>query len=271
MVIHAASKAGKSTLTSTAPSPILVLDAEGSWRFIRQRGFKSDIPLRVVQWKNTATPPPVYDGTWDVCHTPIRVWKDLTNIYAWITQRPHSFKSVIFDSVTECQRKLKKNLFGTDQMRIQDWGTLLTMMDNLIRDFRDIVEIPGSPLQVVIFNAETRVNQRGIYAPFMQGQIADALPYWVDVCGYLFPDYVTDANGQATQRIQKLLIGPHPQYLTGERVQGLLPDVIINPNITDMFNAVYNDHDHSIYPQTAPMENAPPLVIPTPTIESTTD
>ena len=39
VLIHAAAKVGKSTLSSTAPPPILVLDVEGSWKFIREAGF----------------------------------------------------------------------------------------------------------------------------------------------------------------------------------------------------------------------------------------
>lgn len=56
----------------------------------------------------------------------------------------------------------------------------------------------------------------------MQGQISVSLPYWVDIAGFLYPDWELDANGQPTKEVRRLWIGPHPQYLCGERVQGLL-------------------------------------------------
>ena len=67
ILVHGASKTGKSTLTSTAPLPICVLDAEGGWRFISEAGFQSGKPLRRIPWDpNKTVQPPRYDGTWDV-------------------------------------------------------------------------------------------------------------------------------------------------------------------------------------------------------------
>lgn len=245
ILVHAPAKVGKSTLSSTAPLPLCVLDAEGSWKFIREQGFKSGKPLRRIQWDPTSGPPPRHDGTWDVCYVTTRRWQDLTNAYMWLNQAPHDFQSLIVDSISEAQRKLKNNLVGTEQMKIQDWGTLLTHMDKLIREFRDLVDVPNTTLRVVMFVAETR-QDKGKWRPYMQGQISVSLPYWTDIVGYLFPDTETDENGQSVRRVQKLLIGPHPEFETGERVQGRLPDIITNPNITDMLAAVYNGHgEHS--------------------------
>jgi hypothetical protein len=241
LLIHAAAKVGKSTLTSTAPPPILVLDAEGSWKFIKTAGFKSDIPLRKITW-DPRVAPPRHDSTWDVCHVAINKWTDLTMVYQWLTQAPHDFVSLVLDSISEAQRKLKENISGTDQMKIQDWGTLLTHMDKLIRNFRDLTNIPGTTLRCVVFVSETRL-ENGKWRPYMQGQISVSLPYWVDICSYLYPDNETDENGQNTQRIQKLLIAPREGFETGERVQGRLPDIVTNPNITEMLTAVYaNGH-----------------------------
>lgn len=35
MLVHANSKIGKTTLAATAPLPLVVLDAEGGWKWIR--------------------------------------------------------------------------------------------------------------------------------------------------------------------------------------------------------------------------------------------
>jgi hypothetical protein len=244
ILVHAAAKVGKSTLSSTAPPPILVLDAEGSWKFIKTAGFQTAKPLRKIEW-DPRVAPPRHDGTWDVCHVAINKWTDLTMVYSWLTQAQHDFVSLVIDSISEAQRKLKENLVGTEQMKIQDWGSLLTHMDKLIRNFRDLPSMPNTTLRCVVFIAETR-QENTKWRPYMQGQISISLPYWVDICSYLYPDQeaATDENGQSTTRVQRLLIAPREGFETGERVQGRLPDIITNPNIADMLTAVYaNGHN----------------------------
>lgn len=243
LLIHGASKAGKSTLSSTAPPPICVLDAEGGWRFIKSAGFQSKIPLRKTTWDpDRDLQPPRYDGTWDVCVVSVQRWQTLTNAYIGLTQAPHDFRSLIFDSITEGQRRLKQNLVGTDQMRIQDWGTLLTHMDKLIRDMRDLVLLPNTPFRVIMFIAETAMKD-GKWRPQMQGQIGNSLPYWMDIVGYLSREYELGPNGQNTNSIVKMLIGQGivPTIEAGERVQGMLGDVITSPNITTMLTTLFGE------------------------------
>lgn len=242
-LIHAPAKVGKSTLSTTAPPPILVLDAEGGWRFVKQAGYKSGIPLRKIEWDPLQGPPPRHDGTWDFCHVMIREWRTLTQAYMWLTHTgEHDFKSVIFDSITEGQRKLKKQLRGMEQMRIQDWGDLLTHMDTLVRDMRDLTLLPApNPIQFVMFIAETEMKD-GAWRPAMQGQIGRALPYWVDICGYLYSEEVKDAQGAGTGNMQrKLLIGQGivPTITAGERVQGALPPIVPDPHIARMMEAIF--------------------------------
>lgn len=214
ILIHAASKLGKSTLSGTAPKPILVLDAEGSWRFIA---------VRKIYWDPQVGPPPEYDGTWDACIVTVSRWETVEQVYMWITQYQTPFVSVVIDSITELQRRLKQNLVGTEAMKISDWGVLLAKMDDKIRGFRDLTLIPQLTTRCVVFVAETRQRHSDDkWIPYLQGQITISLPYLVDICGYLYPDYEHDANGQPTQEIRKLWISPHPQYEAGERVQGRL-------------------------------------------------
>ena len=247
-MVHAASKTGKSTLSSTAPLPMCVLDAEGGWRFITEAGFKSGVPLRKKMWNPQHEGPPRYDGTWDVAVVSVSEWQNLTNAYRWLLTAPHDFRSLTFDSITEAQRRLKKSLVGTEQMKIQHWGQLLTQMDDLIRGMRDLVLMPGTPLQVVMFIAETAMRD-GKWRPHMQGQIRDALPYFMDIVGYLYRE-VTDVvggNGQPTgekQKTMKMLIGQDvaPNIEAGERVQGKLGDIIIEPNITQMLVDIFGAH-----------------------------
>lgn len=229
-LIHAYSKTGKTTLAATAPAPILAMDAEGGWKFIN---------MRMIGWDPNATPPPEYDGTWDVCVVNIRDWRTVTRTYDWLMQAEHQFQSLVVDSITEIQRRCKTNLKGTAALQIQDWGTLLSEMDAMIRGLRDLTLHPTHPLRVVVFIAESR-QLNGKWRPSMQGQIVDALPYWCDIVGYLFIEQGMDVNGQATVPRRRLLISQSQLFEAGERVQGRLGGVVDDPNITSMYMQIFN-------------------------------
>lgn len=232
ILIHGDSKVGKTTLAATSPVPILALDAEGGWKFLQ---------VRRVDWDPALTPPPAYDGTWDVCHVTIRSWQTILQVYQWLASGQHTFRSLVLDSITEMQRRLMTNLVGSEQMKRDDWGKLLREMDKVIRDMRDLTSHPTNPLQVVVFVSESRANKEGTKkVPTMQGQIVDSLPYWVDICGYLSVENVVDANGQFTgQQARRLLTRKNENFEAGERVQGRLPMYVDYPNITQMLIDVY--------------------------------
>lgn len=249
-LIHAASKTGKTTLGTTAPRPLLILDAEGGSKFITQAGFKSGDYVTKTYWNPHTGPPPRYDGTWDVCVVHIQRWETIVNVYNYLARGEHDFVSLLFDSITEAQRRLKTNIKGTEAMRIQDWGVLLMEMDALIRNMRDLVNMPNTTLRVVMFIAETK-QKDGKWRPYLQGQLGDSLPYFMDVVGYLYQEQEQDANGQPTVKITKLLVAQHPQFEAGERVQGALGDVIRNPNITGMMKTIFGEHTITATPPAA--------------------
>lgn len=230
MLVHADAKVGKTTLAATSPSPILALDAEGGWKFL---------PIRKAYWDPMREAPPMHDGTWDVCIVMVRDWATVTMVFQWLYSGQHNFRSLVIDSISEIQRRCKSNLVGTESMQMQDWGLLLVQMDAIIRGFRDLTLHPTNPVQVVVFVAETRQDQNGKWKPYMQGQIHIALPYWMDVVGYLYVENIVDVNGQHTGAVRRLLVTPHQQFEAGERVQGRLGAVVDNPNVTQMLMQVY--------------------------------
>lgn len=247
LLVHAGAKIGKSTLTGTAPKPVLVLDAEGSWRFI---------PVRKVYWDPTTGMPPPYDGTWDACIVTVRTWETVELVFKYVSQYILPFVSIVVDSITEIQRRCKANLVGNEQMKIADWGMLLNRMDATIRGFRDLALVPNLAVRCVVFVAETRQGNSGKWIPYMQGQIAVSLPYWVDICGYMYPDWETDTNGQSQREVRRLWISPHPQYEAGERVQGRLGGVITveKPDFNTSGNdiATWMDIVFGMLPERAP-------------------
>ncbi len=244
VLVHAASKVGKTTLGATSPFPICDLDAEGGSKFLPGSETLMAIlgrPLRLIYW-DPMQPPPTWDGTWDVAVVRVHNWQVVQKAYGWLVTGRHQFQTIMIDSISEIQRRAKNELMGTEQMKIQNWGELLTVMDNIIRGFRDFTNDPYNPIRVALFISETRENQKGKFIPYMQGQISIALPYWMDIVGYLYVDQTQtiDAVGQAvTVPVRRLLVAPHPMFEAGERVQGLVGPVIDNPNISTILERVY--------------------------------
>lgn len=240
LLVHGASKVGKSSLAATAPAPILALDAEGSWNFI---------PARKRYWNPLAEPPPVPDGTWDVCLVAVHNWATVQMVYQWIAYTQTWFTTLVVDSISEIQRKCRANLKGSEAMQQQDWGKLLIDMDTIIRGFRDLYLIPGGSIRCIVFIAETAQRKDGKWSANMQGAMRDLLPYLVDINGAMFAEYVVDANGQYTQDARRLWIGPgHPVLDAGERVQGRLPYLLevprppygqVGTTVTDWIRHVY--------------------------------
>ena len=227
MLIHGPSKSGKSYLADTTPGPRLVLDAEGgaSTRFT---------PSNKIVWEPLRDAPPVDDGTWETCVVYVRSFQDVQRTYEWLNSGKHPFKSVIIDSLSETQQRCIDAIVGTEQMKTQDWGELLRKMSALVRSYRDLIIHPINPLLSIIFIAMTR-NVDGTSRPYVQGQLANTLPYYVDVCGYLWSELNSD-TGEVNRR---LLCVPHNAFEAGDRT-GKLGNVVDNPNITSMLELIYS-------------------------------
>jgi hypothetical protein len=231
-LIHGPSKSGKSSLSFTGPFPLCALDAEGSTKFIKTAGFGAEKKIKKITWNPLRESAPRYDGTWDVAVVNVPDWITMKTAKDRLQVEPHDFQSLSLDSVTEIQRKCKANMGKVTSMQQQDWGILLNEMDLLIRGFRDLLLLDNS-LRAVTFIAET-VYKNDRWVPNMQGAIATSMPYWVDICGYM--NQSVDETGKYQTN---LLVKNHPKYEAGERVQGRLPDVIANPNLSDILAAIY--------------------------------
>lgn len=228
VLVHGPAKQGKSRLGNTGPAPRLIIDSEAGSRFV---------PVPKRWWDPNREPPPQPDGTWESCLVAVNEFSQVSRARQWLMSGQHPFASVTLDSVSEIQQRCVDQLVGTDQMKTQDWGALLRMVSDEIRKFRDLVQHPFKPLWTVCFICQTR--ERGSHSkwqPLVQGQLADVLPYIPDVCGYLFANPPMDAVG--TWPGNRLLVGPHPDFVTGERVNGCLGYIVDQPNLTTMLQTV---------------------------------
>lgn len=229
-VVHGGAKVGKTTFSVTAPKPLLLLDAEGGTKFL---------PLRKTFWDPQTSPPPVCDGSWDACVVSVNQWETLAYVEQWMRAGQHCFASMTVDSLSEIQRRCKRSLVGSEDMQQQHWGRLLTKIDDLVTELRDLTEHPTNPMSAVCFVTETKKKDEK-WRPYLQGQMADSLPYKVDVFGYLFVADLADPIDPAIVHKQRqLLVGPDPNIEAGERVQGRLGHIVVEPNLCTMLDTVY--------------------------------
>lgn len=233
IVVHADTKVGKSTFSWTSPKPILLLDSEASYRFYPHRD-------RLVFWDPMRDAPPVYDGTWDMCVVIVREYSIMERAYAWLNSGQHHFRSVVIDSISELQKKCKDDLRGVgEDMDQRKWGALLDRMEWLMRNMRDLTEHPTNPIEAVVITSMT--SQRdGKWRPYVQGQLATTMPYFLDIIGYMFVQEMPNPDPtQPGTKMRRLLVSSHPQFEAGERVQGRLPDVVDNPTVGGILDAVF--------------------------------
>ncbi len=203
-----------SHLGDTTPGPRVVLDAEAGSRFT---------PSKKVIW-NPADPPPAPDSTWTTAIVPVHEFRDVQAVYQWLNSGKHPFRSCVLDSISEIQQRIVDSIAGTNQLKQQDWGTLLRTSSDLVRKFRDLVTNKVKPLDAVIYLGMAKQRNDGVWIPYVQGSLATVLPYYSDVCAYL--DIVPLEDGTMQRR---LFIGPLQGYETGERVGGRLGSYIDIP------------------------------------------
>jgi hypothetical protein len=205
-LVYGFAKAGKSSLADSGPVPRLILDIEGTsfWT-----------PSRKIYWQPEYEPVPRPDGSWDTCVVLAREARTIHATYRILASGQHPFKSASVDSITEFQQRIIDERVGYEKIQRDDWGVLLRQVSWATRQWRDLVTHPTAPLWTLTFVAGTHLDGKTAkWRPLVQGQVGDFLPYYVDVLGYL---------GAMPDQSRHLLIGPHPQYETGERVGGRLP------------------------------------------------
>lgn len=233
ILVHADTKTGKSTFGNTAPQPRLIIDAEMASRFL---------PGTKVFWDPIREAPPIHDGSWETCVVTIREYGTMIRVMEWLESGQHPFESVVIDSISEIQKRLKDQVSaGTGDMKQQQWGELLTHMEALIRRLRDLTEHPTKPLTAVIITAMTELRD-GKWRPYVQGALRITLPYFIDIVGYMFTQSVQPADpSQSPYEIRRMLTRPHVQFEAGERVQGRVPQYIDGDamNVERILDAVF--------------------------------
>lgn len=216
ILVHGASKSGKSSFSVTCPTPRLYLDVESAGRFLA---------IKAVSWDPAREAPPVEDGTWDTAVVATRDWGTVERAYQWLASGQHPFKSVIIDSVSELQQRFIESKSGRNQPTMQDWGAVFRVVSGLVRDIRDLTMHQTKPLECVVMTAMTR-QQEGMWRPWVSGQLQTVLPYLLDVVAYLWTEQAVDETTGEVKEVRKILTRRTTQFEAGERVDGKIPIVV---------------------------------------------
>lgn len=226
-LIHGPAGSGKTTVGVSGPIPRLMMDVENASRFVYQRK---------VFWKPMEGPPPVWDGSWDLCVVKVKDWPIAKKTYEYLKSGQHPFRSLSIDSITEAQVKASEDINGRNQFQTHHWGQLLQNMGGLLRDLRDLCGDEDSTLETMVLIC-TSIEKNGRWKPYLQGSIAALVPYIFDITGYQYVDQEIDANGQPKE-VRKMFVGSHPLYEAKNRVPNL-PDTLVEVNMEKLLDQIF--------------------------------
>jgi hypothetical protein len=168
---------GKSTLASTAPSPIF-LDSEEGVKAFKARGI--NVPfIAIKSWANVRE--------------------------AWsLISKSDEYKTVVIDPMDVFMSLLIEDLSGSGTMTLQKWGIAKTQM----RKFIWAVKSSGKHVVFVAHEAETQDEDKLIRSPRIAANLSKELTDLCDVVGYL---RVGEGN------IREMIVQPMEKYKAKDR------------------------------------------------------
>lgn len=114
----------------------------------------------------------------------IKSIKDLQDLYVYLKNEDHGFRTIIIDSITEINEIIKLEIEKETghSMQLQDWGTLSKKIRSIFRNFRDL------PMNVVFIAQEQYITDEDKIkkiAPSLNGKAATEIAYFMDIVGYV--------------------------------------------------------------------------------------
>lgn len=243
-VLYGRSGTGKTTLASTFPGPLLLLD-------VKDEGTDSvsDVP--------------------DLDVMDVASLEDFERAYWWLKKHPKKYKTVIIDTVSQLQSiavqeiagdkaKGKKKAGDWGSMTKRDWADVAAVMKEWLVNYRDLSKLGINVVfiaqdRVFNFNEEDDAIDEGMLAPEvgpgLSPSIAKTLNAAVSMIGNTFirtREVKKEVDGKKVTRRKTeycLRVGPSPVYITKVRKprEYEAPELIVNPDYDKIMDIIQGD------------------------------
>jgi hypothetical protein len=229
MALYGRAGVGKTVFGSTLPEP-LILAAEPGALSIREK--MKDITVIDVK---------TYDDV-------------LLALEFCRKDTKHRFKSVVIDSISELQRKYMDYLMDTHQksaMSLDMYGECTNEMRRLVREFVEL----NMHVLIICGVRDDKDEEQGavVHKCGMVGRMADELPHYVDVVGYMAVRAPGPKDEDQTVK-RFIVVQPMPKY-DGKDRSGKL-DRIMRPHFDHFVEKIFGGEEQAPE-KPAPEKEAP--------------
>lgn len=166
-------------------------------------------------------------------------YSDLDEVFLFLKLGKHEYKTVVMDSVTEIQKRCMEFILEEEKRekaQISDWGTLNNKMERLIRAFRDL------PMNFIVTALEDsvvdKITGETKIMPELQGAFQKSISAYFDEVFYFYAKPV-DVDGK--EIIKHHILTRNSGKFLGKDRSGKLPQVIIDPTFSKVFNLIYKE------------------------------
>lgn len=236
-MIYGRAGTGKTTLASTFPGPVLIID-------VKDEGTDSISDVKGL----------------DVLE--VESSEDLEELLWYLKENPKKYKTVAIDTITQLQqirveevseeKGIKGNKSAGDwgTLTKQDWGSIASWMKKVITDYRSLDMEVIFIAQDRVFNVGEEESEDGMIEPEVGPRLSPSvmshLCSAVHMVGNTFiREHVQmkKVNGKKKEERKKeygLRIGPNSYYITKMRKpkEVALPDFLSNPTYEDILEIV---------------------------------
>lgn len=220
-LFYGRSGTGKTTVASTFPKPLLLMD-------VREKGYDSVSNVKGV----------------DIAQ--IDTWDEFENVYWYLEKGDHKYKTVVIDQVTQLQdlailRAMKdEGKSEEDAISRRVWGQAAGLLKTWLLNYRDLID---RGIHVVFLaHDRTTVNDEESgedqidpsVGPRMMPSVASFLNGAVKIIGNTFVrERFSIKDKRKVRSVEYAMrLGPHAYYVTKTRspVGISAPDVVVNPS-----------------------------------------
>lgn len=231
VVIYGKQGTGKTTLASTFPKPLMLLDIkENGW--VGVKDIKGLDPVKIKDWES------------------------FQEAYWYLQENKDGYKTVVIDTASALQDlaldyvakkrkvKLREGVKYGDvgTMTRKDWGEISSLLKPFIPQFRDLDMNVIFLAHEKVFNVEEDDQAEGIdpsVGPKLMQSVASTMNAAVDIIGQSF---IREKKREGKPSLMQycLRVGPHPYYITKVRkpIDSEVESVLVDPSYQDLLKLV---------------------------------